>query len=71
MTDKKHPIDQIVDNTSDTLNILDDMENILDDAVARIARIESRIVQLMLHMGVTPHGIQDPKTRATTMRSAA
>ena len=64
MTTDTHPIDQIVDNTTDLLNIIDDVE-------ARIARIESRIVQMMLHFGITPHGIQDTKTRATTMRRAA
>lgn len=35
----------------------------LKDLLLRVARIESRLCQLMLHFGITPKGIVDVETR--------
>lgn len=33
----------------------DDVELMLEEIVARLTRVESRLVQLMLHMGLDPY----------------
>lgn len=42
-----------------TTSDMDEVLDYLDDVVARVTRIESRIVQLMYHFGVEPHGVKE------------
>lgn len=43
---------------------LEDLMDSQDDLYYRLTRIESRIVQLMLHVGAKPHGIKETETKA-------
>ena len=43
-------------------DLLEEVLTTMSDLDARTKRMESRLVQLMLHVGVKPHGVKNPET---------